>query len=441
MNSLRFTLLLILAFLRRFRLPITLLIVIFVASFLIAKIVLPRMGKTDTYYIGYVGRYHTDELPVEVLGKLTSGLTKLSTDGTPEPDIAKSWRSEENGKTWIFEIDTSKKWHDGTPVTSHSIQYTFEDVSIERPDEKTLIFKLESAYAPFPVVVSRPTFKRGLIGTGTWKAHKISVSGSFVEKLTLKDNFGNTHVIHFYPNEDSAKTAFKLGHIDELELTDPSPFKEWNTVSVTSALEPLRYVGLFFNMQNDLFKDNKPLRQALSYAIDKSRWGDTNRVLSPVPKTSWAYNPQVKPYDYDPKRAQELLAPIPKAERDQMEFKILSVPQLLTTAEDIARDWRELGFKVEVQVATTMPSDYQVFLAMYDVTLDPDQYLTWHSTQKETNISHYANPRIDKLLEDGRLELNIDTRKRLYVDFQRFLLEDVPAVFLYTPSSFTVKRK
>ena len=89
---------------------------------------------------------------------------------------------------------------------------------------------------------------------------------------------------------------------------------------------------------------------------------------------------------------------------------------------------------------TSVPVDYDAFLATVDIPKDPDQYSLWHSTQATTNISKYKNPRIDKLLEDGRTELDQDTRKKIYLDFQRFLVEDVPAIFLYHPIFYTISR-
>ena len=80
-------------------------------------------------------------------------------------------------------------------------------------------------------------------------------------------------------------------------------------------------------------------------------------------------------------------------------------------------------------------------MATVDIPKDPDQYSLWHSTQTSTNVSRLANPRIDKLLEDGRIELDQETRKKIYLDFQRFLVEEVPAVFLYHPEYYTIKRK
>jgi peptide/nickel transport system substrate-binding protein len=80
-------------------------------------------------------------------------------------------------------------------------------------------------------------------------------------------------------------------------------------------------------------------------------------------------------------------------------------------------------------------------LAILDTPDDPDQYSIWHSTQEATNITHYENPRIDKLLEDGRSEIDLASRRRIYLDFQRFLVEDSPAAFLYYPATYTVSRR
>ena len=107
----------------------------------------------------------------------------------------------------------------------------------------------------------------------------------------------------------------------------------------------------------------------------------------------------------------------------------------------IAKDWEKVGIKVNLQVISQIPSDYQAFLAIFDIPDDPDQYSMWHSTQTATNITRYQDPRIDKLLEDGRSEINIDARKRIYFDFQRFLVEDSPAVFLYYPTIYTIGRE
>ena len=65
--------------------------------------------------------------------------------------------------------------------------------------------------------------------------------------------------------------------------------------------------------------------------------------------------------------------------------------------------------------------------------------LLWHSDGPD-NITHYKNLRIDKLLEDGRKTVDVAKRKAIYNDFQKYLLEDAPAVFLYYPDEYTITR-
>jgi peptide/nickel transport system substrate-binding protein len=68
--------------------------------------------------------------------------------------------------------------------------------------------------------------------------------------------------------------------------------------------------------------------------------------------------------------------------------------------------------------------------------------MLWHSSQIQiNNISKNKNVRIDKLLEDGRKTNDLEERKKIYADFQKYLLEDPPAAFLYFPYEFTVARK
>ena len=185
----------------------------------------------------------------------------------------------------------------------------------------------------------------------------------------------------------------------------------------------------------------KSLRQALSYAIDKDKLGDL-RAISPISIDSWAYNPQVKPYTYDLEKAKGIIADYKKtAKVDTVNIDLTVPPILLTQGESIAKDWEAVGVKVNLQVVSNVPNEYQAFLAIFDIPEDPDQYSIWHSTQTATNITKYQNPRIDKLLEDGRSQIDLSDRKKTYLDFQRFLVEDSPAVFLYYPTTFTISRR
>lgn len=441
MLNLRYIFRLVGAFVSRFKVLIFVGVGFGVVFFFLLKFLIPALSFGETTRIGLTGRYTAASLPSSILNLIGNGLTKIEEDGSVAPDLASSWETTDKGKTWIFTLKDNVYWQDGDKVTSKTINYQFSDVTVERPDEKTIVFKLQNTYSAFPAVVSRPTFKSGLLGTGAWEVDKISLNGSNVEELKLVSKKAGDIVYKFYPTEERTKIAFELGEIDKIEdLFDTSPFDTWPKVKISNFSSTGEFVAVFFNTQ-DSFLTEKNLRQALSYAINKEALGGL-RAISPISIDSWAYNPQVKPYHYDAKKAKEMIEDYKEANKfSDFTINLATSPLLLDKAELISNNWREAGVNVDINVVTTMPSDFQAFLAILDMPEDPDQYSIWHSTQNSTNITRYENPRIDKLLEDGRSEIDLSTRKRIYLDFQRFLVEDSPAAFLYYPTTYTVSRK
>ena len=66
--------------------------------------------------------------------------------------------------------------------------------------------------------------------------------------------------------------------------------------------------------------------------------------------------------------------------------------------------------------------------------------MLWHSTRQE-NITNLKNPKIDKLLEDGRRMADLEDRKEKYFEFQKVLSEESPVVFLSHPTIYSIRRK
>ena len=88
---------------------------------------------------------------------------------------------------------------------------------------------------------------------------------------------------------------------------------------------------------------------------------------------------------------------------------------------------------------STIPDSFQIYLGDFNVPRDPDQYSLWHSNQVN-NITRFKNLRIDKLLEDGRRNVDLTDRLQIYTDFQKYLIDESPAAFLYFPITYTFKR-
>ena len=99
-----------------------------------------------------------------------------------------------------------------------------------------------------------------------------------------------------------------------------------------------------------------------------------------------------------------------------------------------------LGITTNIRVIPELTANFTVLLVAQQIPTDPDQYNLWHSTQIGTNLTKFNRPRADKLLEDGRKSTDLKTRKAIYTEFQKYLTEEVPVIFLFHPTTYTVSR-
>jgi peptide/nickel transport system substrate-binding protein len=219
------------------------------------------------------------------------------------------------------------------------------------------------------------------------------------------------------------------------------------------------YTYLGFNLKRAPFNDVR-VRQAINYAIDKQELIDGvllglgEPVAAPYkPGTRWV-NPQLKPYAYDPAKAKQLLKEAGFEDHDgdgildrngkPLAFEILTNQnkQREMSAVLIQRRLKDIGIDAKIRVLEwasflgryIKPGDFDVVVLGWSLSLDPDQYSIWHSSQNKPgqfNFINYNNPQVDKLLEQGRLELDQDKRMKIYHEFSRILLEDSPIVYLY----------
>jgi peptide/nickel transport system substrate-binding protein len=398
------------------------------------------LSRPRSERIGIVGKYTLADFPEEVLEQMSRGLTKINPDGSIEPGLASFWEIKNGGKIYQFTIGDDFFWHDDTPVTATDINFNFSDVLVKKIDEKRIQFELKEAFSPFLTVVSRPVFKENLVGMGDYRIKSVKRNGQILEKVVLApvSNEVGSIVYKFYPTETMAKTAFELGEIDKIEgLLNVDEFRQWPNIDLEERVNNNRLVAVLFNTRDE-FLAEKPARQALNYILRKS-W--PNRALGPISPLSWAYNPNLKRYEFDSAKAGELLEKAlgPK-KAEEIKITLTTFPSFFSIAEEIIADWSLLGIKAEIEVVNVIPEEFQALLVVEDLPADPDQYLLWHSTQPG-NLSRFKSAQIDKLLEDGRKIFDQDQRKEIYLDFQRFLVEDAPAIFLYHPTVYTLTRK
>ena len=389
---------------------------------------------------GLVGSFSFENLPREIQEKLSFGLTGVKENGDVYPLAAKSWQLN-NDRVYIIKIKNNLTWHDGTQFKADDINLNIKDVQSEVVDNETIKFTLPEPFAPFLTVISQPLFKKGLIGFGSHRLIDFKTSGRFLSSLTIKNiETGEDSYYKFYPNQEVAETAFKLGEVNKLiALDSATTFEKEQGVKITKHLDTQSYIALFLNTEDGLLSD-KSVRLALAYAIKDKPEGKT-RAISPLSPNSIYFNSQVKSYSYNLQTAEDNLAKSEIATSSaEKKLKIETSEPLLKIADKFGFDWQKLGFETEVGLVGFPLSDYQAILIGMKIPQDPDQYALWHSLT-ENNISKLDSPKIDKLLEDGRKTLDQEQRKEIYKEFQKTLLEECPAVFLFHPVRFEVERE
>lgn len=393
---------------------------------------------SDQKVIGVVGIYSPTELPLNIQRLISAGLVDIDDSGKAIPAVAEKWDILDEGKTYKFYLREDLIWHDGQKFSARDINYNLKDAEFVPLNDYQIEIRLKEPFVPLPNFLTRPLFRKNLVGLGSYKLVTVNLRTGSIELMRLEPANKNVDLptleYKFFNSETLAKTAFKLGEVNLLDnMTNAEPFTEWPHIAVKEIPIFDKSMGVFFNT-NDPLLSNKEIRQGLATAIEK---GETNRVLTPLSSKSWAYTTRVKQYDYDLKAAKELLG---VQEGTPSAITLSTFEPHLSLAQRIAASWSEAGFETKVKVENGLPTDYQALLAIQDIPTDPDQYAYWHSTQTQSNITHYVNPKIDKLLEDGRKEVDEETRKQIYFDLQRYLVDDAPAVFLFHPTNYIISR-
>ena len=424
-------------------------------------------------YIGLVGQYSLYSLPTEIKNSLSVGLTKIETDGSAKPLLAERWVLEDENKRYRFVLKKKIKWQDGKELVPEDINYNFNDVeTLTTPND--VIFKLPEVFTPFPSVVSEPIFRQttekqwwfferpNLIGIGENRIADYTLKGNWLKQIVI-DGPDKRQIYRFYLTEDEAVLAFKRGEVDALsDLSTLRDIASWKTTTTKKKLQTDQYLAVFFNTASPVLP--KSVRQALAYALPTIT--DETRATGPINPKSWAYLAGGKVYDQDLTRAVERLLDAAPVEPLNLELTTTSI--FAAEAEAYRQQWDNLGMKayeaclgkktakdkafealncdnLKIKVTlkiTNFPDtgNFQLLLMGQKSPPDPDQYFLWHSSQP-TNITHYKNTRIDSLLEKGRQTLNQAERETIYQEFQQFLLEDPPAIFIKYLTTFEVKRK
>jgi len=411
-------------------------------------------------------------------------------NGMVIPDLAESWEFSADGKTVTAKIRSGVKFHDGTVADANAIKWNFDRMmdpdegspqradlqsklgSIEAPDSSTIVLTLIKAFRPFiPQIASERVgwtvspaavdkhgggrngdYGKNPVGTGPYK---------FVEwvpdqKVVFERN------ADFW---DSPKPY--LDGIVNLALPDPgvrvamlrtgeADYGTYTGVSGvhlpllegSSKVKVVQQVGAgngFFQFNTTIPPfDNKALRQAFAYAMDREAlitgaWGGVGIPGYLMTPLGWGFNPDLKPMQKDLAKAKEKMieAGYPNGTTIPMGCAASGTYGLVCeVAQALAA---EIGIKVEPQMILNniyfnrqkgAMADPGMMNRGWSVRVDPHTLLQFMGHSKGFhNLGAYVNPESDALIDKASVEYDTAKARLLYDKIHTILAEEAAMVW------------
>jgi peptide/nickel transport system substrate-binding protein len=393
--------------------------------------------------------------------------------------LAESW--EFQGKKWVFQLKKGIRFHNGSLLISKDVVFSFNrmkndkrslqgadiaEVEVEASDDYTVIFTTKN---PTAVLLDRldtrfvmskaATDKYGeqvdnyAIGTGPYKFVSWQRGGNLV--LTRNDDYWGTkgeikEVVLKGVKEEAARVAGLLS--GQADVVSNLPIEEIERVQKHPRIRVEKVPGfrMYFLAMNVTYKpfDSKLVRQAVSYSIDpnvimKHIFDGNGDVLNgPLNSNMIGYDPNVKRYPNDPKKARDLLAKA--GHPNGFETKLYFSPDRhlkgKEVCEVIANQLLKVGIKTDL-----VGQEYAVYwgkdgvnggkLPFYYAGRTSADADTLYDQYFHTGMSKrigYSNPEFDKLIEEEQKTGDHKKRVALLQQAGRILMEDAPFVPLYT---------
>lgn len=365
---------------------------------------------------------------------------------------------------------------------------------ITTPNDSTLIIELYEPFAPFLSLLTmtyafiypkeavdfyKEQFSTHPVGTGAYCFDKWELD----KYLTLKKNYN-------YYEKDSLNN--RLPYLDKIEITftksSESEFLDFlnykydyheASAEILDALtdengklikpeekdfvlvkQPWLNTVYLIMIQNENlpagkespFLNNKKLRQAINYAIDKRKivkYVLKNRGHSadngPLPTGMPGFDTATKGYVYDLKKAKELLAEAGYPDGKGLELTLYISNDELQKNISIAiqEQLKDIGIdlKLEQVLQSTLNTKQQN--GEYAFTrgnwgadyFDPENFMALFYSKNiipfGPNKTGYSNNEIDRLYEQSIRLTDLNERKRIYNEMERIVIDDAAWIFLY----------
>jgi peptide/nickel transport system substrate-binding protein len=419
-----------------------------------------------------------------------NSLTRKDDKFEPVPDLAERYESSPDYKTFTFYLRPNVTFHNRRPLSAADVKYTFDtmkdipsakradlerdQVSVEADPSNPLKVTfhcgipcpgLANTIVPIGIIPEGTSSEQEKhpIGTGPFKFESYTEDQQVV--MTANDDYfeGAPSIrrlsVRIIPDNSTRESELRQGAVDlaiNAELDPVTVEGLQNTPGIkTDISDGTNITHLGVNLQDPILKDRR-VRQALAYGTDRDAIirdvlrGQAFPANSILPRSQWAYEPNVATYNYDPERARKLLA---EAGKSNLKLSLKTSPVSLSRkiGEAIQEQLRRIGVDVELQslerqklTQDMTEGNFQLYLnILVGGNQSPDIFKFVYGSgaipPNGQNRSRYVNPEMDKLLIEAQTASR-DRRKEIFSQVQKTLAEDLPQIYLWYPATIVIYR-
>ncbi len=435
------------------------------------------------------------------------------------PHLATEWNISDDKTVFRYKLREGVKWHDGVEFTAEDVKFSFDILfqdkfntvttraffdgikEVKIIDKYTVEFiAKDQSYKNFDVIngtlkifpkhfyeqdLPKSYFNKHLLGTGPYKLEKY-YRGSRVVLVRNDDWWGykipdqKAHnfekiVLRFVSDNNVELEMFKKGAFDFIGMQPEVYVKKtkgeiWGKEVHKNKIQNKGAKGSSFigwNMKHPILK-NRNVRKALYHLInrplmiEKFEYNYKYPAAGPIYHESPYHDSSIKPVEYDPKLALQILKNEGWSDSDgdnildkvidgqKMKFSITILEPwegFLKYLTVFKEDAKKAGVEINIKLI-----EWNSFIKLLDerkfeavrlawggtVTWDPMQI--WHSKSIEnggSNFVSFSNPRVDEITDKAKYIHDKEERIKLLQEAEKLIVNDYPyAWFFYSKFSF-----
>ncbi|NNG34337.1 ABC transporter substrate-binding protein [Nakamurella aerolata] len=410
-------------------------------------------------------------IPQALLYNVYETLVRMTPTGEIAPLLASKWTVSDDQKVYTFTLRDNAKFSNGAAFTAEDAVFSINRVksdwakTVAVAQGMSTVAKAEAVNpTTLRVTLTKPsqswlfsmTTRIGAMFSRTGVAElatKAVGTGPYLVsanqpnvKLTLTRNpdywgtkAGMQTVNFMYYKDPTAMNNAELSRAINVisSVQTPDQLDQFGDTAKYQIIEGTTTGEVLLSFNNSKAPlNNKNVRQAISYAIDRKGlldtvWAGKGALIGShaVPTDPW-YTDLANTYPYDPAKAKELLG----GKTYTLRLRVPNLPYATAAAPVIASQLQQVGITVKVDTLD-FPADWltQVFTnADYDMSIvnhvEPNDLATlWGNPEYYTR---YDNPEVQKLLADG----DAGTRDQMIADYRKateILADDAAGVWLW----------